>query len=68
MVASRSGISFARDAAEKADFGLTADLADLIRLGAGKLNALTAFACGKIKLQGNLLIAASFPSWFDFSS
>jgi putative sterol carrier protein len=67
IVASPTGISFARDATEKADFGLTADLADLIRMGAGKLDALTAFACGKLRLRGNLLIAASFPGWFDFS-
>jgi putative sterol carrier protein len=65
FVADRHGATVRREAVERADFTITTDLADLLRIGAGKLDPIRAFAYGKLKLRGNLFLAAGFTGWFD---
>jgi putative sterol carrier protein len=67
VTAERTRMSYSRESVSTADFVLTAELADLLRMGAGKLDAIKAFTCGKIKIGGNFFLAATFPRWFDFS-
>jgi putative sterol carrier protein len=67
LAAHRRTINYYRGASREPDFSLAAELVDLLHVGVGRLDALKAFAQGKLKIKGNLLIAATFPGWFDFS-
>jgi len=50
--------------AEKPNLTLTADAKDYIDIVAGKLNAMGAFAEGKIKLKGDLALAMKLMNYF----
>ncbi|MFC5745187.1 SCP2 sterol-binding domain-containing protein [Actinomadura rugatobispora] len=39
---------------------------DLLRVCAGRLNAVTAFTSGKIKLEGDMMFGAKMSAWFDY--
>jgi putative sterol carrier protein len=38
---------------------------DFLRLISGKLNGMTAFMSGKLKLKGDMMLAQSMQGWFD---
>jgi putative sterol carrier protein len=40
---------------------------DFLRLISGKLNGMTAFMSGKLKLKGDMMLAQSMQTWFDAS-
>ena len=43
---------------------LTLTLPDFLRLVAGKLPPVQAFMTGKLKLQGDMMIATAMQGWF----
>lgn len=43
---------------------LTADSEDYVKVITGELNAMSAFAGGKLKLKGDLSLAMKLQSWF----
>lgn len=49
---------------EDPDLTLTADSSDYVRVITGELNAMNAFAGGKLKLKGDLSLAMKLQSWF----
>ena len=49
---------------EKPNLMLTAEAADYLQIIAGKLNAMSAFAEGKIKLKGDLALAMKMMNFF----
>lgn len=51
--------------AERADVTLSITDTDFIALFQGELNAMTAFMTGRLKLDGNLLLAQRIISLFD---
>jgi putative sterol carrier protein len=44
---------------------LTMALPDLLRLVAGRVNGMNAFMSGKLKVEGDLMLANSIESWFE---
>lgn len=50
---------------ENADVTLTLSDDNLVQLLIGKLNAVTAFMMGKVKVDGDLMLAKDFASFFD---
>lgn len=42
-------------------------LPDFLRLVSGRLDGIAAFARGKLKARGNLLLARKIPGWFDMN-
>ena len=49
---------------EKPSLALTAEAADYLKIISGKLNAMSAFAEGKIKLKGDLALAMKMMNFF----
>jgi len=49
---------------EKPSLALTAQAADYLQIVSGKLNAMSAFAEGKIKLKGDLALALKMMKFF----
>jgi putative sterol carrier protein len=49
---------------EKASLVLTADSADYLKIISGELNAMSAFAEGKVKLKGDLALAMKLMNYF----
>ncbi len=45
---------------------LTLSLPNMLRLCAGRLNAVTAVMTGKIKISGDLMFGAKLPGMFDY--
>jgi len=50
--------------AEKPTLTLTAESADYLKIISGKMNAMSAFAEGKIKLKGDLALAMKLMNFF----
>jgi putative sterol carrier protein len=50
--------------ADKPTLTLTADAADYLQIISGKLNAMSAFAEGKVKLKGDLALAMKLMNYF----
>lgn len=44
---------------------LTMSLPDFLRLVAGRVNGMNAFMAGKLKVEGDLMLANSIESWFE---
>jgi putative sterol carrier protein len=53
-----------KDRAEAPRVTLTLALPDFLRLVAGKLPPVQAFMSGKLKLQGDMMIATAMQTWF----
>jgi len=51
--------------ADEADVTLTLVDDVLVQLLTGKLNGVTAFMTGKLKVDGDLMLAKTFPEMFD---
>jgi putative sterol carrier protein len=54
----------ARGAYTGADVSLKISVADLLRVCAGRLNAVNAFTGGKIRLTGDMMFGAKLSGWF----
>ncbi len=67
FVADRNGASYHRDEGESANVRLRVELANFLRMVAGKLDAIKALAKGKVKVRGNILLARGVQGWFDMS-
>lgn len=52
---------------DPADITITMDDEDLIGLLTGELNGMTAFMTGKLKLEGDLMLAQQINGFFDMS-
>ncbi|XVQ10020.1 SCP2 sterol-binding domain-containing protein [Spirillospora sp. CA-255316] len=55
-----------RGALTGAQVSLRISAPDLLRVCAGRLNAVTAFTSGKIKLEGDMMFGARMSAWFDY--
>jgi putative sterol carrier protein len=54
-------------AGEEATVTLALSAPDFLRLISGKLNGMSAFMSGKLKLKGDMMLAQSMQTWFDAS-
>ncbi len=54
-------------AGQDASVTLALSAPDFLRLISGKLNGMTAFMSGKLKLKGDMMLAQTMQSWFDAS-
>lgn len=54
-------------AAKEASVTLILSAPDFLRLISGKLNGMTAFMSGKLKLKGDMMLAQTMQGWFDAS-
>ncbi len=52
-------------AAESPDLTIVISDENLVQLFRGELNPMTAFATGKVKLKGNMMLAQTFMGMFD---
>lgn len=59
--------SVAEGVAEGSDIAVTMDDDDLVAMMKGELNGMTAFMTGKLKVDGDLLLAQRLTSLFDKS-
>lgn len=55
------------DAPKDASVTLILSGPDFLRLISGKLNGMTAFMSGKLKLKGDMMLAQTMQGWFDAS-
>ncbi|MFI0354814.1 SCP2 sterol-binding domain-containing protein [Actinomadura sp. 9N407] len=55
-----------RGAYSGANVSLKISVPDLLRVCAGRLNAVTAFTSGKIQLTGDMMFGAKLSGWFDY--
>ncbi|MEW2355539.1 SCP2 sterol-binding domain-containing protein [Spirillospora sp. NPDC029432] len=55
-----------RGAYSGANVSLKISVADLLRVCAGRLNAVTAFTGGKIGLTGDMMFGARLSGWFEY--
>ncbi len=55
------------DAPKDASVTLMLSAPDFLRLISGKLNGMTAFMSGKLKLKGDMMLAQTMQGWFDAS-
>ena len=49
---------------KEATVTLALNLPDFLKLMAGKLNGVTAFMSGKLKIKGDMMLAQSMSTWF----
>jgi putative sterol carrier protein len=54
-------------AGQEASVTLALSAPDFLRLISGKLNGMSAFMSGKLKLKGDMMLAQSMQTWFDAS-
>jgi putative sterol carrier protein len=54
-------------AGKEASVTLALSAPDFLRLISGKLNGMTAFMSGKLKLKGDMMLAQTMQGWFDAS-
>ena len=54
-------------AGQEASVTLALSAPDFLRLISGKLNGMTAFMSGKLKLKGDMMLAQTMQGWFDHS-
>ena len=54
-------------AGQEASVTLALSAPDFLRLIGGKLNGMTAFMSGKLKLKGDMMLAQTMQGWFDAS-
>ena len=55
-----------RGATPGAKVTLTVSIPTLLRLCSGRLDGVTGFTTGKIKLAGDLMFGAKMATWFDY--
>jgi putative sterol carrier protein len=55
------------DAPKDATVTLILSAPDFLRLISGKLNGMSAFMSGKLKLKGDMMLAQTMQGWFDAS-
>lgn len=55
------------ESSDPADITITMDDEDLIGLLTGELNGMTAFMTGKLKLEGDIMLAQQINGFFDMS-
>jgi putative sterol carrier protein len=67
FVSDRGRCHYLRGCSEKANVRLSATLPNFLRIAAGQLNGIVALATGRIKVQGNILLARSQQGWFDLT-
>lgn len=67
FIADRSGSTYQKGARESANVKIKVELANFLRMVAGKLDSIKALALGKVKVRGNILLARGVQSWFDLS-
>jgi putative sterol carrier protein len=53
-----------RGMAESPRVSIKMGVGDFLRLIAGRLNGMTAFMSGKLKVSGDLFFAQTFQTWF----
>jgi putative sterol carrier protein len=53
--------------AEKADLTMVASDDNLVRMMTGQLNGMMAVAMGKVKIQGNMMLATKISTLFDLA-
>jgi putative sterol carrier protein len=59
--------TISQDAPKDASVTLILSAPDFLRLISGKLNGMSAFMSGKLKLKGDMMLAQTMQGWFDAS-
>ncbi|MFW6049766.1 MAG: SCP2 sterol-binding domain-containing protein [Myxococcota bacterium] len=67
FVAARGGARYHAGQVERPNVKIHVAFPDFLRMIAGRLHGIKAFAQGKIKVRGNLLLARKIEGWFDRS-
>jgi putative sterol carrier protein len=67
FVSDRAGARYWEGRRDKPNVKLHVRLPEFLRMVAGRLDGIRAFAQGKVRVRGNLLIARKIPGWFDMS-